>query len=961
MADRTRGVASGDVSRLLRVLGVRPDELRLVARLAAVFATVEAARGVGEIGADTLVLGQLGPGFLPYLYVGLGLTSLVAALAFGAAVGRLPRRRLFVAVIGGGAAILAAERVLLINGSGAVIPVVWLTVYVIGSLIGTLVWALAGWVLDARQAKRLFPLCASAAILGGFVGMISAGPLARAGGTDDLILVQAVLLGVGAWLTWGVSRAGRTSTGRHRPRSITAELRIGFDHVRMSPLMRLIAVAYVLFAILFFSVSYPFLTEMTAAFPAEADLATALGLFSAATTAVSFLVAVLLANRLFARFGIASVALVLPVVYLAGFGVWFVRFGLATAVGFRFVQQVTQRGVSNAAWSAFYNVVPSDRRAQVLAFMDGVPGQLGIALAGLLLLAAGDLLSQSMTFVLGAVAAVALTWVVLRIRGAYADSLLRTLREGLAEQLLEGGPGLIGLGSDPKVIAALRVGLSEPNAGVRRLSVDLLGRLAATDAADAVTALLDDPVPDVRAAAIRALAAMHRPLRPDTVDRLAEDPDPTVRAELAVVLIASADPDRGRSLLGALVHGPDVPARVAGLEGCARSGEGAPRDWIFDGLASETPEVRAAAVRLLAAQPYAADSALADLVRCLDDDSAMVRSAGTRALEAIGPAGRSRALEVLRSGSERAQTAALGVLDGHPEEVRSELVPWAVVQVDRAADIRTWRRALAARPDLPEGDDDALLAFLDSVLAERGSRIDDRLVHALAILGAPDDGAMIRRCLRSDDPETRAMAIEALDSLGERRLSRAVVHLLEGEPDDRPSSTVETLRTLSDDPDPWIRALARRIAGSDSEGRMPDTTDTLDGIARMLVLRRVPLFSELAPEDLQRIAAGATEHLYPAGEALVREGEPGQEMVVIVEGSVRVVRATGEYVRSYAAGDHIGELAVLREQPRAATVVADGDVRGLIIDGVGLKAILRERPEAAMAMLATLAERIGTA
>ena len=205
------------------------------------------------------------------------------------------------------------------------------------------------------------------------------------------------------------------------------------------------------------------------------------------------------------------------------------------------------------------------------------------------------------------------------------------------------------------------------------------------------------------------------------------------------------------------------------------------------------------------------------------------------------------------------------------------------------------------------------------------------------------------------------MAIEALDSLGERRLSRAVVHLLEGEPDDRPSSTVEALRTLSDDPDPWIRALARRIARSDSEDRMPDTTDTLDGIARMLVLRRVPLFSQLAPEDLQRIAASATEHLYPGGEALVREGEPGQELVVIVEGSVRVVRANGEYVRSYAAGDHIGELAVLREQPRAATVVADGDVRGLIIDGIGLKAILRERPEAAMAMLATLAERISAA
>ena len=94
---------------------------------------------------------------------------------------------------------------------------------------------------------------------------------------------------------------------------------------------------------------------MTAAFPAEADLATALGLLSAATTAASFLIAVALANRLYARFGIATVALVLPIVYLVGFGIWLVRFSLATAVGFRFVQQVTQR--ASRTPSAFDNVV----------------------------------------------------------------------------------------------------------------------------------------------------------------------------------------------------------------------------------------------------------------------------------------------------------------------------------------------------------------------------------------------------------------------------------------------------------------------------------------------------------------------------------------------------------------------------------------------------------------------------
>ena len=95
----------------------------------------------------------------------------------------------------------------------------------------------------------------------------------------------------------------------------------------------------------------------------------------------------------------------------------------------------------------------------------------------------------------------------------------------------------------------------------------------------------------------------------------------------------------------------------------------------------------------------------------------------------------------------------------------------------------------------------------------------------------------------------------------------------------------------------------------------------------------------------------------------MREGEAGDELFVILAGRVRVIHraddGTERTVRTYGEGDHIGELAVLRERPRIATVLADGGgVRTLVIGGEGLRAILRERPDAAMAMLATLAERI---
>ena len=145
----------------------------------------------------------------------------------------------------------------------------------------------------------------------------------------------------------------------------------------------------------------------------------------------------------------------------------------------------------------------------------------------------------------------------------------------------------------------------------------------------------------------------------------------------------------------------------------------------------------------------------------------------------------------------------------------------------------------------------------------------------------------------------------------------------------------------------------------------PNATPTLAQLETMLLLRRVPIFERLDPEDLARIAATATERSFGPNENLVSEGETGEELYVLLEGRVHVTRHESEgverHVRDYSAGEHIGELAVLRDQPRAGTVIAGPQgVRALVIDGEGLKAILRERPDAAMAMLATLAERIIT-
>ena len=281
-----------------RAIGVRSGEARTIALVALLFASLEAGRGFGEIGVDTLVVSRYGAGSLPYLFIGLGTASFVAALAYGAALGRLPRIPLLAGLPIGAAVALLIERLLMTTDHPATVPLAWLTVYAVGTIGVTIAWTMAGSVFDARQAKRLFPLCTGAAIAGSFVGTLLSGPVARAVGTPSLIVLEAGLLIVVGLLVVGVSRTTTVRVpARRGDRSMVDNLRAGFDEVVRSPLMRLVAIAYVLLAILMFSVTYPFLLAASETFHSEADLATFLGLLSAAVTATSFVVSIVLANR----------------------------------------------------------------------------------------------------------------------------------------------------------------------------------------------------------------------------------------------------------------------------------------------------------------------------------------------------------------------------------------------------------------------------------------------------------------------------------------------------------------------------------------------------------------------------------------------------------------------------------------------------------------------------------------
>lgn len=141
-----------------------------------------------------------------------------------------------------------------------------------------------------------------------------------------------------------------------------------------------------------------------------------------------------------------------------------------------------------------------------------------------------------------------------------------------------------------------------------------------------------------------------------------------------------------------------------------------------------------------------------------------------------------------------------------------------------------------------------------------------------------------------------------------------------------------------------------------------DTLPTLSLMERIVYLRRSALFADLSPTDLKYVADVAHEHFYTSGERIASQGEIGDEVYIIVKGEVAVLVKEGEEGEREIArrrpGDVVGEMSVISQQPRMASLVAVGDVRTLTIEHKQFESILRERPETRLVVLRVLSTRL---
>ncbi len=276
-------------------------------------------------------------------------------------------------------------------------------------------------------------------------------------------------------------------------------------------------------------------------------------------------------------------------------------------------------------------------------------------------------------------------------------------------------------------------------------------------------------------------------------------------------------------------------------------------------------------------------------------------------------------------------------------------------------------------------DDFEIEPEFDIIAKEIQVRIRQTEKRLFSLLALVSDAKTVRTAelsLRGDDTRRAARALELLEHILDPALVREVVPLLERRPlrmrqrDLRadlpipPSYLTDPLAGIMAMEDPHLQNCAITCYRDKLAERYPDAHTRADAVIplvqRLHFLRRVPLFAGLSGEDLMQVARIASPLSLPENRVIFHQGDPGDVMYLIMRGTVSV-RDGDRELATIGADEFFGELAVLDDEPRSATIVCVEDTDLLTIAQADLDELMERRPEIAREVIQVLTRRLRAA
>jgi len=546
----------------------------------------------------------------------------------------------------------------------------------------------------------------------------------------------------------------------------------------------------------------------------------------------------------------------------------------------------------------------------------------------------------------------------------------------------------------PGAASALEVLLADPRgttAATRADLVEAYARLASVRPGSRAAAVLvgfrSDPEEAVRLAATARLywAGIRGPDERDLdsiLTRGAASDDTATRHvaldELRTALLAADQGDHAGDNNGWPARLALLAARLEDPRDCARAAEvladvagrgglpvAAMADLLLPYAGDADPRVRAAVLRFIGAARVVGQ--VGWVVERLAAGSEAEATAAAAALRSLGSVATNALLDALHRGKRATRSAVLPILrDLHVDAATLRAL------IDR--EVAGIQRTRLLRYGLRSG------SVSDVLLQRLGERVDEGAHTALMLLAAlrnEDRFAVLGRLLaRSPRGRGRAVLLEALEALlppGERA---RLMPLLDDDDSRAARAAAEALRrslpafeeaarealaeqdaltvaflTASLDTPPLVATEPMKDTAMAHDDR--EDTGMLSRVEIVLHLRSLDLFARLTTRQLSEIAAVVREDSFPAGAVIVREGEFGDCMYLIVSGDVQITRQ-GQYTVGASAGELFGEMSLFDGETRFASVTAIRRVRLLRLDRHDLFDLMEEEPAIAIGICQTL-------
>lgn len=993
---------------MARLVDVRADERERFGWFVALAALLSFGQMLGLAGTETLFLARLGAERLPAAFVFASIATVAASLVYALRVGRARNDRVAVEVLVLAVVAIAGGAVAVRQGSELALVALFCLYFATQAVLVGHFWTFLGDFFDTLAAKRVVPLCTVGLSLGGALGGAAALGVVAVLPAESLLAGWA--LGLAATAVLVVTSRGRLTRWRsvamgEEDETSVAGMRAAIRYLRGSKLGRRLLVSALTMVLALFVAQYLYSARIAAAFPDENELARFLALYLMVSNFVEIAVELFVTPLAIRRLGVPAANLIQPLVTLACFAGLGLAPGLAMAVIARGNRELLDNALAAPVRTLAANALPERFRARVRAFLEGIVVYAGMSLAGAVLLLARDLSAEALVLA-GAGFAALHFFANLGVRRQYVAAIVAELRAGrfdwhalgdeigayeveslaalwtrlVEETIGEPGPALLDLPlllvqhgltepvraalahPSPALRAACLTALAEApetqtdpapwlralgdtDAGVRRVALHLLPDALASEAQihTALRAACDAADPRVRAGAARRLGAEGAPL----LVSLLGAPD----ADSVAAALESLPPELAAAAAGRLAD-PDPRLRAAALDALAR-GDTGPSLAAHGAacLADPDARVRRAALRAVAGAGGEAEV----IARALSDPAREVRSEAVRALVMQGDRGVSAARSALDASEETAVGAALRVLGAVGSRAAiASLREHYVARVREAVQAFLCARAFATAESVP--------VFVTAASSDAFGRALRLAWRGLARL---EDERVVRsaeRSLRGGAGRMRADALEVLSQLGDREASQRLVLLLEPMPVEEkiaalrswaraPRDAAEAMTRAATLSSPWIRLAVR--------GRTEVEEVQME---RLLSLRQVSLFAHMSLERLHAVGRILRDAEYVQGEVVLREHAPGDDLYLLVEGHVDVLRGAGTpgemLLNRLGPGAYFGEMAVLDGTPRSATIVAAGAVRVLVLEGDRLRELVHEMPELAFDLLRVLAERV---